>query len=67
VAHGFVTLADDTEVFYQMSQRYDAACARGVRWDDPAFGIVWPVPIVLMSERDRRYADFSPHALGSTI
>ena len=58
VAHGFVTLADDTEVFYQMSQPYDAACARGVRWDDPAFGIVWPVPIALMSERDRQHADF---------
>ena len=58
VAHGFVTLADDTEVFYQMSQPYDAACARGVRWDDPEFGIVWPVPIALMSERDRQHADF---------
>jgi dTDP-4-dehydrorhamnose 3,5-epimerase len=59
VAHGFVTLADDTEVFYQMSRLYDPACARGVRWNDPAFGIVWPVPIVLMSERDRQHADFS--------
>jgi dTDP-4-dehydrorhamnose 3,5-epimerase len=52
-------LADETEVSYQMSQPYDPACARGVRWDDPAFGIVWPVPIVLMSERDRQHADFS--------
>lgn len=67
VAHGFVTLADDTEVFYQASQRYDPARYRGVRWDDPAFGIVWPVPIVQISERDRQHADFSPHALGSTI
>jgi dTDP-4-dehydrorhamnose 3,5-epimerase len=59
VAHGFVTLADDTEVFYQMSQPYDAACARGIRWDDPEFGIVWPVPIAVMSERDRQHADFA--------
>jgi dTDP-4-dehydrorhamnose 3,5-epimerase len=58
VAHGFVTLADDTEVFYQMSQPYDPACYRGVRWDDPAFGIVWPVPIVQISERDRQFSDF---------
>jgi dTDP-4-dehydrorhamnose 3,5-epimerase len=59
VAHGFVTLADDTEVFYQASQPYVPACYRGVRWDDPAFGIVWPVPIVQISERDRQHADFS--------
>ena len=58
VAHGFVTLADDTEVFYQMSRPYDAACARGVRWDDPEFGIAWPLPIAVMSERDRQYGDF---------
>ena len=59
VAHGFVTLADDTEVFYQMSQRYDPACYRGVRWDDPEIGIVWPMPIVQISEHDRQHTDFS--------
>jgi dTDP-4-dehydrorhamnose 3,5-epimerase len=58
VAHGFVTLEDATEVFYQESQRYDPASARGVRWDDAAFGIVWPVPIRVISERDRQHADF---------
>ncbi len=58
-AHGFVTLQDDTEVFYQMSQFYAPDHARGVRWDDPAFGIQWPVPVEVMSERDRTYPDFS--------
>ena len=42
-AHGFQTLADDTELFYQMSDFYYPELARGVRWDDPALGIAWPV------------------------
>ncbi len=42
-AHGFQTLEDDTEVFYQMSEFYAPECARGVRWNDPAFGIEWPI------------------------
>ena len=41
-AHGFLTLEDETEVFYQMSEFYNPESARGVRWDDPAFQIVWP-------------------------
>ena len=41
-AHGFLTLEDDTEVFYQMSEFYAPDAARGVRWNDPAFGIAWP-------------------------
>jgi dTDP-4-dehydrorhamnose 3,5-epimerase len=57
-AHGFVTLEDDTEVFYQMSEFYNAESARGVRWDDPAFRIVWPLPAEVISERDRTYPDF---------
>ena len=57
-AHGFLTLADDTEVFYQMSQVYNAESARGVRWNDPAFGIAWPAEVTVISERDRLYADF---------
>ena len=57
-AHGFVTLADDAEVFYQMSAFYVAEASRGVRWNDPAFGIVWPEPVVVMSDRDRGYPDF---------
>jgi dTDP-4-dehydrorhamnose 3,5-epimerase len=53
IAHGFVSLTDDAEVFYQISAPFDAASARGVRWDDPAFGIAWPVQPVVISERDR--------------
>ncbi|MEW9700319.1 dTDP-4-dehydrorhamnose 3,5-epimerase [Paenibacillus sp. SI8] len=57
VAHGFQTLEDDTEVTYLMSQRYHAASAKGVRWNDPAFGIQWiPMETVIISERDRQFA-----------
>jgi dTDP-4-dehydrorhamnose 3,5-epimerase len=59
-AHGFQTLEENTEVAYQMSEFYHPESARGVRWDDPAFGIQWPVPPILMSERDRCYPDFNP-------
>jgi dTDP-4-dehydrorhamnose 3,5-epimerase len=58
LAHGFQTLADATEVYYQMSQRYVASAAQGVRWDDPAFGIVWPEGERTISERDLSYPDF---------
>jgi dTDP-4-dehydrorhamnose 3,5-epimerase len=58
-AHGFQTLADDTEVFYQISAPYVPDAARGVRWDDPAFGIEWPLPVSVISERDAQYASFS--------
>jgi len=57
-AHGFQTLEDDTEVFYQMAQRYSAEHARGVRWDDPAFGIEWPKGERIIIERDQNYPDF---------
>lgn len=57
-AHGFQTLKDDTEVFYQMSQIYAPDCARGVRWNDPAFGIEWPAAERIMVERDQQYPDF---------
>lgn len=58
VAHGFQTLEDASDVLYQMSEFYDSACSRGVRWDDPAFGIQWPQAERVMSERDRTYAGF---------
>lgn len=58
VAHGFQTLTNDTEVLYMIAQAYDPDLARGVRWDDPAFGIQWPLPPGLISERDRSYPDF---------
>ena len=56
--HGFLTLEDDSEIFYQMSEFYVPGCGRGVRWNDPAFGIAWPGEIVVISERDRTYPDF---------
>ena len=57
-AHGFLTLEDESEVFYQISQFYNAEAARGVRWDDPAFRIAWPEKIEVISERDRNYPLF---------
>jgi dTDP-4-dehydrorhamnose 3,5-epimerase len=57
-AHGFLTLEDDTEVLYQMSQFFSAESARGARWDDPAFQIAWPHEIAVISERDKNYPDF---------
>jgi dTDP-4-dehydrorhamnose 3,5-epimerase len=57
-AHGFLTLEDNTEVFYQMSEFYNPQSARGVRWDDPAFQIVWLSAPEVVSERDRTYPDF---------
>ena len=59
IAHGFQTLADATEVFYQMSESYDPAAARGVRWNDPAFAITWPEEIRVISERDLAFPDFA--------
>ncbi len=57
-AHGFLTLNDASEVFYQMSEFYDSELSRGVRWDDPAFLIKWPEKVAVISERDRTYPDF---------
>jgi dTDP-4-dehydrorhamnose 3,5-epimerase len=63
LAHGFLTLQPNTEVFYQMSEFYDPASARGIRWNDPAFYIEWPREPQVMSERDRNYPDFSARPL----
>lgn len=60
LAHGFITLGDDSEVFYMMGTTYVAEAARGVRWDDPAFGISWPMAPVVMSDRDRSYEAWEP-------
>lgn len=57
-AHGFQTLVDDTDVYYQMSAFHVPEAARGVRWNDPAFGIPWPIPTPLLHPRDRDYPDF---------
>lgn len=60
VAHGFLTLRDDTEVHYQMSTRYEPTHTRGVRYDDPAFRIQWPQAPRVMSSKDRSLPDFRP-------
>ena len=60
-AHGFITLSDRVEVFYQMSEFYSPDHARGVRWNDPAFNISWPREVRLICERDNNYPDFEAH------
>jgi dTDP-4-dehydrorhamnose 3,5-epimerase len=56
-AHGFLTLTDDTELFYHMGASYVPNAANGVRWDDPTFAIEWPFTPIHMSERDATYPD----------
>lgn len=57
-AHGFQSLANDTEVFYQMSEFYTPEAAAGLRWNDPALGIHWPRTVTVISSQDRGYEDF---------
>ena len=59
-AHGFLTLADDSDIIYVMDAAFVADAARGVRWNDPAFGIKWPATPLIISERDAGYPDFKP-------
>jgi dTDP-4-dehydrorhamnose 3,5-epimerase len=60
IAHGFVTLVEESDVSYQMSAYHEPTAARGVRWDDPAFGISWPVTDPIIHPRDAGYPDFVP-------
>jgi dTDP-4-dehydrorhamnose 3,5-epimerase len=57
-AHGFQTLEDNSEVFYQMSEFYSPEHQRGLRYNDRAFGINWPIDTTVISDRDRNYEDF---------
>ena len=59
-AHGFVTLVDDTEVLYFVDAFYAPERERGVRWNDPRFGIGWPIPPAVLSEKDQKLPDFDP-------
>jgi dTDP-4-dehydrorhamnose 3,5-epimerase len=59
-AHGFQTLEDDTEMTYAVSEFYHPEVERGVRWNDPAFGITWPIAEVILSEKDLNLPLFSP-------
>jgi dTDP-4-dehydrorhamnose 3,5-epimerase len=65
-AHGYLTLAENTEILYFMDEFYAADSGRGVRWDDPAFAITWPATPALVSSRDAQYPDFDS-SLHSTI
>jgi len=60
IGHGFQTLTDNTEIFYQISQDYRSDASRGVRWNDPAFAIDWPIANPILSERDRSFPDYTP-------
>lgn len=57
-AHGYLTLSDNAEIFYQVSEFYSKAHERGLRWNDPAFGIEWPFTPTAISEKDRSFPDF---------
>lgn len=59
-AHGFVTLTDQTDVYYHMGSHYRPDAARGLRWDDPALAIDWPIRPVVMSSADANYPDLDP-------
>jgi len=59
-AHGFQSLTDDSEVLYMMSEFFHPDLARGVRWNDPAFAIPWPIANPILSGRDASYPDFTP-------
>lgn len=58
IAHGFQTLEDNTEVFYQISDEYMPNYSKGIRWNDPAFHIEWPIDSPIMSQRDKEYPNF---------
>jgi dTDP-4-dehydrorhamnose 3,5-epimerase len=59
-AHGFQTLTDDTDVLYQISTKYNPDFSRGVRWNDPAFGLKWPILSPILSPRDAAFEDWRP-------
>jgi dTDP-4-dehydrorhamnose 3,5-epimerase len=59
-AHGFVTLVDGTEAFYFVDEYYAPEQERGIRWNDPHFGIAWPIEPVVLSEKDKSHRDFDP-------
>jgi len=62
-AHGYQALADNSVVFYQMSEFYHPECARGVRWDDPLFSIKWPLDVKVISEKDKKQCLFADRIL----
>ncbi|MGE0405785.1 MAG: dTDP-4-dehydrorhamnose 3,5-epimerase [Candidatus Korobacteraceae bacterium] len=61
--HGFITLTDDTEVFYHVSEFYHPESEGGIRWNDPAFQVEWPLEPRIISEKDRSWPDFKVRQL----
>lgn len=59
-AHGFLTLTDDVEAFYMVTEFYNPQAERGIRWNDPKFQIEWPFEPVVLSEKDKTWQDFNP-------
>jgi dTDP-4-dehydrorhamnose 3,5-epimerase len=59
-AHGFITLAEATETFYLVTELYSPEHERGIRWNDPKFGIQWPLAPTVISDKDKNFADFKP-------
>jgi dTDP-4-dehydrorhamnose 3,5-epimerase len=60
LAHGFITLTDETEAFYFVDEFYTPECERGVRWNDPRFNLSWPIAPVVLSDKDAAQRDFDP-------
>jgi len=58
-AQGFITLTDNTELFYQVTEFYSPGHERGIRYNDPAFGVSWPMPVSVISDKDQNWPDFS--------
>lgn len=58
-AHGFQTLEDDSEAIYQVSQFYTPGAESGIRWDDPAFNIDWPIGVQVISDKDKSWPDYA--------
>lgn len=59
-AHGFITLQDNTEVTYQVSEFYQPTAERGIRYNDPLFSIKWPIDVTVISEKDKNWPDYTP-------
>jgi len=68
-AHGYLTLEDNSEVVYQVSEFYNPEAERGLRYDDPAFGIGWPIAVSTVSEKDRSWPDYveSDHSMSILV
>lgn len=61
-AHGFQTLTDDVEISYQMSHEFVAGSSAGVRWNDPAIRVEWPLPISVIAAKDEAWPDWEPQS-----